>query len=467
MAFALAITVVLAAAGTFFYLGLRSELTAALDDGLETQAAAVARLLVERGEARPGLTEGLDDPGETFTQVIAEDGRLLSSSPGLPPRPILDAGERRRAAEGATVTLEDVVVDDDEGSEEIDIEALEETGAEPFEEDRARVIARRVDVGGERFSVIVGATFEDRNETLRELMTILLIGLPAALVLACLAGYGAIRGALRPVERMRSRAAAISAAKPGARLPVPEGSDELARLGGTLNEMLDRLEAALERERTFVADASHELRTPIAILRSELEVALQDPKSAESLEAAVRSGVEEAEQLSRIAEGLLLLARSDEGDLPLSREPVELGSLLEDARERFAGRAEDLGRTISVDAPKELVVDGDRQRLDQTVSNLIENALRHGEGHVELTGRRDDGLAVLTVVDHGDGFPPDFIPHAFERFTRAETARTGTGAGLGLAITVAVANAHGGSAEVLNRRGGGAQVVIRLPLARV
>jgi signal transduction histidine kinase len=333
--FAASMAVVLAAAGAFVYYGLRTELTEALDDQLETQAAAVARLLVERAGAQPGLTEGLDDPGETFTQVIGPDGRLLTSSPGLPLRPILAPAARRAAAEGADVTLEDVPLAPDDDRDEIDVEALEETGTEPFEEDRARVIARFVDVRGERLTVLVGSTFEDRDEALRTLALILALAAPAALLLTCLVGYGAVRSALGPVELIRRRAASISARNPGERVPVPPADDELARLGRTLNDMLDRLQRALERERTFVADASHELRTPLAILRGELEVALRGSRSRAELEAAVRSAAEEAERLSEIAEGLLLLARSDRGAIPLRLEAIDARRLLEGARDRF------------------------------------------------------------------------------------------------------------------------------------
>jgi heavy metal sensor kinase len=461
--FAASMAVVLAAAGAFVYYGLRTELTEALDDQLETQAAAVARLLVERAGAQPGLTEGLDDPGETFTQVIGPDGRLLTSSPGLPLRPILAPAARRAAAEGADVTLEDVPLAPDDDRDEIDVEALEETGTEPFEEDRARVIARFVDVRGERLTVLVGSTFEDRDEALRTLALILALAAPAALLLTCLVGYGAVRSALGPVELIRRRAASISARNPGERVPVPPADDELARLGRTLNDMLDRLQRALERERTFVADASHELRTPLAILRGELEVALRGSRSRAELEAAVRSAAEEAERLSEIAEGLLLLARSDRGAIPLRLEAIDARRLLEGARDRFEARAGGLGRSLTVDGAEAITIDADPHRVEQALSNLVENALRHGSGTVELAARADGEVVELAVRDQGPGFPPEFIPVAFERFSRASEGRAGPGAGLGLAIAATIAAAHGGEAAVRNREGGGAEVILRLP----
>lgn len=462
--FAVTMTIVLASAGLFVYYGLRAELTDGLDESLETRAAATARLIVERGQVRPGLTEGLDDPGETFTQVIGPGERLLSSTPGLPLRPILDAEQRDRAAEGITLTLEGVLVESDDDPDEIDFEALEETGAEPFEEDRARVIARRVDVDGRRLSLVLGATFEDPDEALSRLATILLIGAPVALLLTCLVGYGAVRGALRPIERMRRRAAMISAQEPGARLPIGSADDDLARLGRTLNDMLDRLETALDRERTFVADASHELRTPLAILRGEIDVALKGSRSADELETALLSVSEEADRLSGIAEGLLLLARSDTGTLPLDRQTIDARQLLEAARDRFAPRAALQQRSITVHGSAHLRTDGDRQRIDHAVSNLVENGLRHGAGTIELSVTADDGSVELVVRDHGPGFAPDFITHAFERFAQAEAGRTGAGTGLGLAIVRVIATAHGGTVRAENDPDtGGARVTVRLP----
>ena len=167
-------------------------------------------------------------------------------------------------------------------------------------------------------------------------------------MLATLAGYLLAGAALRPVEAMRRRAAAITAATPGSRLPVPAANDEIARLAETLNDMLGRLEAALRHEQRFVSDASHELRTPLALLRTELELALRRTRTHDELEAAVRSAAEETERLTRLAEDLLLVARADHGELPVRRERIHARELLERVASRFAGRAAELGRTVSV-----------------------------------------------------------------------------------------------------------------------
>jgi signal transduction histidine kinase len=260
---------------------------------------------------------------------------------------------------------------------------------------------------------------------------------------------------------MRRRAAAVTASSPG-RLPVPRSRDEIARLAMTLNEMLGRLEESLEHERRFVADASHELRTPLALLRAELEVALRRPRTAAQLEATVRSAAEEAERLSRLAEDMLLIARADRGSLPLRRERVAADDVLSSVEARFARRAARGGVSIRVEAADELL-DADAERLEQALGNLVENALAHGARSVVLRVERGDGSVELHVLDDGPGFPEGFLDRAFDRFSRADDARTGGGTGLGLSIVALIARAHGGTAGVANRVGGGADVWIALP----
>jgi signal transduction histidine kinase len=244
---------------------------------------------------------------------------------------------------------------------------------------------------------------------------------------------------------------------------VPAANDEIGRLGATLNEMLARLEAAFARERSFVSDASHELRTPLSILRTELELALRQGRSEEELRAALRSAAEETDRLNQLAEDLLVLARSDQGELELHVEQVPAGELLERAGRRFAGRAASAGRSIDVAPDGDLLVHVDEPRIEQALTNLVENALRHGAGEVVLAAEARDGSVELHVRDSGPGFPEGFLPSAFERFTRADRARSRGGAGLGLAIVAAIASAHGGEAAVRNRPGGGADAWIRLP----
>ena len=245
-------------------------------------------------------------------------------------------------------------------------------------------------------AVVVGATLDDRDETLSRLATLLLIGGPVALLLASLAGYWAAGSALRPVERMRRRAAEISAGDPGERLPVPPTDDELGRLGTTLNEMLERLEAAIERERRFVDDASHELRTPLALHRAELELALRYGEDADGLRKSIGSAIEEVDRLVALAEALLVVARSGEDGLALAREVVRVGDLFETVTQRFRGRVETANRELVTGEGAGLIVSGDRLRLEQALTGLVDNALRHGAGEVRLWAEERDGSVVMT-----------------------------------------------------------------------
>jgi signal transduction histidine kinase len=328
---------------------------------------------------------------------------------------------------------------------------------------RARIRATRVDGRTGPRLLLVGESLEDRDETVRAFLIELSIVGPAALLLVSLLGYGLATAALRPVESMRREADAISASEPGRRLPLPASRDEVRRLGETLNEMLDRLESALERERAFVADASHELRTPLALLKTELELALRRSRSQEELERALRSAAEEADRLTRLADDLLLLARVDRGRLPLRREKVAARGLLARIAERFADRARAAGRKITVDAQDGLTLTADPLRLEQAIGNLLENALRHGGGGIRLSAAARNGQAEVHVQDEGAGFPAEFLPSAFDRFSRADEARSGDGAGLGLTIAAAIAAAHGGSIHAANRDGG-ADVWLALPV---
>jgi signal transduction histidine kinase len=311
--------------------------------------------------------------------------------------------------------------------------------------------------------VIAAASLDDRNESLRNLRTIMLIGGPIALLLASLAGYAVSGTALGPVEAMRRRAAEISAAEPDQRLPLPDANDEIRRLGETLNGMLGRLEAALERERAFVDDASHELRTPLAMHKTELELALRYAKTPEEMRAAISSATVEVDRLIALAEDLLVLARSEEGKLALDLRPVGIAELLADLRERFVARAGDAGRSLVVEPADGLSVEGDRLRLEQALTNLVENAFQHGAGQITVRASDATGEVQIHVEDRGPGFPPEFIDRAFERFSRGDPARGGDGTGLGLAIVEAIARAHRGSAHAVNRDGAGADVWIELP----
>jgi signal transduction histidine kinase len=315
------------------------------------------------------------------------------------------------------------------------------------------VLAVPVPKGG---AVVVARSLGVSDEARHRIYREFLIAGPLAVLLASLAGYALAAAALRPVETMRRRAAGVTAAAPGV-LPVPRARDEISRLAVTLNDMLARLGSALEHERRFVADASHELRTPIALLRTELELALRRPRSPKELRFALGSALEETERLSRLADDLLLLARAEEGSLPLRRQRTDLEELFENVARRFAARARSADRQVRA-APTSAIVDADPARVEQALDNLVDNALAYGAGDVVLFAEPADGVVELHVTDGGAGFDEAFLPRAFERFSRADEARRGGGAGLGLSIVQLIASAHGGSVGATNRPQGGADV---------
>jgi signal transduction histidine kinase len=214
--------------------------------------------------------------------------------------------------------------------------------------------------------------------------------------------------------------------EPGQRLPVPPSNDELARLARTLNDMLARNDVAFERERSFVADASHELRSPLAILRAELDVALIGNSTPRELRDAVSSAAEEADRLSALAEDLLLLARADRGAVTITSVAIDASDCLQALSDRFSQRAAAVGATIRTSAPAGLEVLADPRRLEQALGNLTENALHHGAGSVLVQARaRGDSLVDFHVTDDGPGFPPDFLPLPIGALAHRQRRRPG------------------------------------------
>jgi signal transduction histidine kinase len=214
----------------------------------------------------------------------------------------------------------------------------------------------------------------------------------------------------------------------------------------------------LEGERSLVSDAGHELRTPLAILKTELELALRQPRLAPAVEQALRSAVAETDRLCLLVDNLLVLAQADGGLLPMRREQIGALDLFGHLAQRYSVRFVGAQRRMELVASPSLELAADPLRLEQALGNLVENALRHGRGSTRLSARARNGLVELHVVDEGPGFPPAFLPHAFARFSRADSARSRGGAGLGLAIVDAIAQAHGGAAYARNRDEGGADV---------
>ena len=446
IAFAVAMSVVLTATGLLIYQRLGDDLSHALDQDLRLRAQDFSALVARPG--RPIAAASGDrfvERGESFAQVLDAHGSVLDSSASLGGTPLV--GGAAVAAAGPRARFVD----------RRRVPGLDEPA-------RLLIVGLRRD--GRPAALVVGATLENRNEALRSLRTELLIAGPLALLLATALGYPLAGAGLRAVEAMRRRAAAISAERPGERLPVPESGDELQRLGTTLNAMLERLEEALQRQRGFVAEAGHELRTPLALLRAELDYALHYAAGEEELRETVRAASEETDRLVQLAADLLLIAATDQGRLSLRIEHASARDVMASVCKRFAWRADADGRALELHAHDDLLIAVDRVRAEQALSNMVDNALRHGRGPVELHAMPAGDRVALHVRDRGPGFSPDVLSRAFERFSRGEESRSGPGTGLGLAIVQTIARAHGGEASACNRASGGADVQISFPAAR-
>ena len=433
LAFALAMAAVLAAFGYVVYTRVGGALMSSVDQTLNAQAReASTRAFDEKNLIDPDI-----GAGATIAQLFKANGTVVRSTPaGI--APLLQPAETRRIARGRSV-LRSISL------------------ARPSGEWRMLAVPIE-DAAG---TIVVARSLASRDETLDRLFREFLVAGPVALLLASIAGYGLAAAALGPVETMRRRAAAVTARAPGL-LPVPRSRDEISRLAETLNGMLLGLQASFEHERRFVADASHELRTPLTLLQTELEVALRRPRSAAELEHVLGSALEDTARLARLAEDLLLIARVEEGALPIRPRPVGAGGLLATVAGRFATRSARLGRSIVAEA-SDSIVDADPERVEQALRNLVENALAYGDGEIVLSARDAEDGVELHVTDRGGGFPEEFLSRAFERFSRADEARLHDGSGLGLSIVELVAEAHGGAAAATNREGGGADVWLTLP----
>jgi two-component system OmpR family sensor kinase len=443
LAFAAAMALLLTGLGFFIYASFEKSLDQSLNQGLRSRTSDVRALvnqadtgLADAGGARLGRT----DPG--FAQVLSANGRIVDQTPGLPRRPVLSAREIARANRGAILL----------------------TTAIAGVPGRVRALATPVRAQDRSLLVVVATSLQGRAGALRDLRALMLLGGPVALLLASLLGYGVSALSLQSVEAMRRQAERLSVAEPGTRLAVPAARDEVQRLALTLNEMLDRNHAAFARERRFVADASHELRSPLAILKMELEEALSGGKSERELRSVLVSADAETDRISHLASDLLTLAQAEEGNLQVEPCVLPVADVIERVRQRYARRARCEGRDVIVNVQDGVVsIYADPLRVEQALSNLLDNALRHGAGTIVLSADRRDRLVELRVSDGGRGFPAGYPAVAFERFSRPDRGRTSDGAGLGLSIVAGIARAHGGDAHVTNRAGGGAEVWIALP----
>ena len=325
---------------------------------------------------------------------------------------------------------------------------------------QVRLLSRPIDKSGQVLTVAQPSAAVENAGT-RQLV-VLAVATPLLILALVVLGQLLLRAALRPVDLLTREAAAISTLDADRRLPVVPGDDEIARLAATLSGMLTRLSVAFDRERAFVDDASHELRTPIAVLQGELELAVaavDDPGEVRESLAAAQGQVA---RLGRLAEDLLLLARERAGSLVMEREPVDLTDLAR-AETRMLAPVTGLRFEVRGDP---VIVEADPDRLRQVLTNLAANSAAAGAGSARVTVGfdEDEAEAVVEWADDGPGFPPDLLDAAFERFVRGDRARgSGSGAGLGLSIVRAIVAAHGGTAHLANGAPlGGAVVTVRL-----
>ena len=442
LVFALCMTVLLAAAGTFLYRRLATELSQSTDAALRAQASVVSAGL-SAGAGNFGDQTGSAVRGvETFAQVLGRTGSVQDSSQAIGMRPLVGAAELASLSLPAWLNRPVPGVD---GVSRLLIVSAGDAGARQY--------------------VIVGASLANSQDVLSHFLAVLIIGGPIALIVASVSGWFLAGGALRPVERVRREAAAVSVSDLDRRLPVPPAGDELSRLVTTLNEMLARLQVSFARERRFVDVASHELRTPLTNLKAELDLALSRTRSPEAMEAALQSASVETDRLAALAADLLVYSRLDGGRVPIVRTTVRIDELIQASRAAHARSARGAAVDLHVNAaPIEASVDAIRMR--QVLDNLIDNAVRHtpAGGCVVVGAVEHDGSLGITVRDTGGGIDPSLLDAAFEPFVRGDDERaTGTGAGLGLAIVRAVVDAHGGSVALRNVVGGGAEVRVTLP----
>lgn len=410
-----------------------------------------------------GVSDALDDAVTSELRIRAEDVAAELAA-GLPPvladgslSQVLDPDGSVRAPDGADALVEPVRWPAP-GTDVVEDRPVEGVG------DDGRVLVRAVETpAGTRYVVVAGSTSSVR-EAERRLQVVLVVVGPVLVLTIGVAAWLLTGAALRPVRRMTRRAATLSFEEPSARLPQPPGRDEIAELGQTLNAMLARIERTVAHERAFVDDASHELRTPIAVLRGELELAhleLADGTDPARCLRAVDSALEEVDRLARLADQLLVLARSDAGRLRDRRERIALMALTAHVVDRI-----DSGEVRLLVSGVEAHVCGDPDLLERMLANLVQNAVRFARRLVGIEVLVDGDEAIVQVSDDGPGFDPDVVDRAFERFSRdgRHRTRSDAGAGLGLAIAAAVVESHDGRIEVGNGEPlGGARVVVRLP----
>jgi len=421
----------LLAGGVALVLAMRDALTDEVLDVARARAVDTAAAL-EAGTDPSFVTAGLDqDDDDAFIQILDADDDVVAASPLVGGDP---AVARLAAGESAEVTI---------------------TG----EDDEFLAVAADTDT--DSYTVIAARTLDTVSESTSVVTDLLVIGLPILLAVAALTTWLVVGRALAPVESIRREVDAISSADLDRRVPNPPGNDEIARLATTMNSMLERLERGQARQRRFVADASHELRSPVASIRQHAEVAQAHPERT-TVGALAETVAAENLRVERLVDDLLLLTRADEHTLQLQQRPVDFDDLVFEEAQRLRDATALRVDTTRVSAGR---VSGDRAALWRALRNLGDNAVRHATSQVAFALSEQDGAVVLDVDDDGPGIAAPDRQRVFERFVRLDDARArdAGGSGLGLAIVAEVVGAHRGTITVGNSGLGGARFEVRLP----
>ena len=321
--------------------------------------------------------------------------------------------------------------------------------------------------GGRTYLLQVGVSLDTIDSARQRFVRLLLWSLPTGAFLALILGRWMAARALAPLARMAEATRGIDVAGLERRIPVRGARDELDEVAHAFNETLARLEQAVAEMRQFSAAIAHELRTPLAVLRGQTELALMQARSAEDYQRALRDQLEELDTLSRLVSQLLTLARAEAGEIPLAREPVDLSALTVSIVEQLDPVAQAKGVGLSADAVGHVSVLGDVEWLERLLLNLLDNAIKFTPegGHISVRVTTEGSDAVLEVRDTGVGIAPDALPHVFERFFRGDPARSAAaeGAGLGLSLVKWIADRHGARLSVDSRPNEGSTFVVRIP----
>jgi heavy metal sensor kinase len=446
------LTAIIAMLGAFIVVRFRADMRAGIDRDARHTWRPLARQYAAGGLQDFASYSGTVLPRDGADQVFDSGGRLLASW-----------GE---AATHSVIVTPEVRADAIAGRMRVVTVALGP------EREQYRAFVGPIDRLGERQVLAVAEPFQPVEDSVERVLTLLLFTVPVALTAAAAGGWWLARKALRPVERMRSKAEHIGIDRLGERIAVPRGSDELSHLATTLNAMLNRLEQGVTEKQRLVADASHELRTPLAVMRAELDVSLLGDL-APTARTVLESVREEVDRMSRTVNNLLTLAQADEGQLQLLTAPLVLRDRVRAAIRALAPAAAAKGLEVEefavLPAGELGVVEADAQRVDQLLANLVGNAVAYTPpgGTVSVVTWQRGEEAGLTVSDTGPGIPPDALDRVFDRFFRVDGARrrASGGSGLGLAICREIAVAHGGRVWVESDPGGGSAFSVALPVA--